>query len=339
MVEHDRGRGREAMTGAAGHPAGTPPERPDGAWHEAVAYTTPADLAARLAPRIAAAADAGDPVLAVLADDERGALHAVLGNTAGAVRFLEPSAVHARPAFTVASQWARTNRRITEPGGRALVVGQRLEALPGCGPEYWGRLDVALDVATAELPVTVLCPFPLEARLDLVRSTHPHVGTAAGVRAGAGYRPPREAVLDFPPPPPPELGRPAAHRPFDLQTLAELRGTVTTVAGAAGLAPEDVADLVLAVNELASNSIEHGPGAGVLRMWDASPDSGDVVAEVFDGGHMDVPFPGLTLPPPEGERGRGLWLAAELCDVLQVWSAEGAGTTIRVAMARNRAPS
>ena len=95
---------------------------------------------------------------------------------------------------------------------------------------------------------------------------------------------------------------------------------------------------MLAVNELASNSIEHGPGAGVLRMWDAGAGRDDVTAEVFDGGHMDVPFPGLTLPPPEGERGRGLWLAAELCDVLQVWSEPGHGTTIRVAMARDRSP-
>jgi len=31
-------------------------------------------------------------------------------------------AVHARPAFTVAAQWSRTHRWITEPGGRALVV-------------------------------------------------------------------------------------------------------------------------------------------------------------------------------------------------------------------------
>jgi anti-sigma regulatory factor (Ser/Thr protein kinase) len=325
------------MTGAAGDPAAMPPVRPDGAWHEAVAYSTPVDLAARLAPRIAAAADAGDPVLAVLAEDARGALHAVLGNTADAVRFLEPAAVHARPAFTVAMQWSRTHRWITEPGGRALVVGQRLEALPGCGPNYWGRLDVALDVATAELPVTVLCPFPADAAQDLVRATHPHVGA----HPGTGYRPPHEAVLDFPPPPPPDLGRPAAHRPFDLGTLAEVRGTVTAVATAAELDPEDAADLVLAVNELASNSIEHGPGAGVLRMWDGSADSAgsrEVVAEIFDGGHMDVPFPGLTLPPPEGERGRGLWLASELCDVLQVWSEPGEGTTIRVSMDRRPPP-
>jgi hypothetical protein len=47
------------------------------------------------------------------------------------------------------------------------------------------------------------------------------------------------------------------------------------------------------------------------------------------GGPLDVPFPGLTLPPPAGARGRGLWLASELSDVLQVWSDDGS-TVIRV---------
>jgi anti-sigma regulatory factor (Ser/Thr protein kinase) len=310
-----------------------PLARPAGAWHEAVAFSDPVDLAVRIAPRITAATALGDPVLAVLAREERGALRAVLGNAGDGVEFLEPAEVHTVPPFTVAAEWARTNRRITEPGGRALVVGQHLEHLPGCGPDYWARLDIALDVATTDLPVTVLCPFADNGPQTLVRATHPHVGTAEGVVGGEGYRPPREAVVDFPPPPPPDLGRPVAHRPFDLATLAEVRGTVTTAGAASGLDPEDVADLVLAVNELASNSIEHGPGAGILRIWDVD---GEVVAEVFDGGHMDVPFPGLTLPPPAGERGRGLWLASELCDVLQVWSAVGEGTTIRLTMRRER---
>lgn len=48
---------------------------------------------------------------------------------------------------------------------------------------------------------------------------------------------------------------------------------------------------------------------------------------------MDVPFPGLALPPVEGARGRGLWLVSELCDVLQVWSDDG-GTVIRARVGR-----
>jgi anti-sigma regulatory factor (Ser/Thr protein kinase) len=317
------------MTSAAGGSAVAPPDRPERGWHEAVAFSTPGDLAARIASRVVAATATGGPVLAVLADDTRQALETVLGAQAAEVEFHDPAEVYDVPAFTVATRWARTNRRIRTAGGRAMVVAEHLEELPGCGPDYWARLDIALDVATAELPVTVLCPFRRSPAL--IHATHPHVGTADGVGPGRGYRPPQLAVIDFPPPPPPDLGVPAGHRPFDLHTLAELRGTVDTIGAAGGLDLDQTADLVLAVNELASNSIEHGAGAGVLRMWD---DDAGVVAEVWDGGHMDMPFPGLTLPPPQGERGRGLWLASELCDVLQAWSDPAGGTTIRVRINR-----
>jgi anti-sigma regulatory factor (Ser/Thr protein kinase) len=101
------------------------------------------------------------------------------------------------------------------------------------------------------------------------------------------------------------------------------------VAERAGLDGARTADAVLAVNEIATNAAEHGPGTGRLRLWvDVEPGT-PFAAEVADDGRMDVPFPGMTAPPPSGARGRGLWLASELCDVLQVWS-DGGGTVVRL---------
>jgi anti-sigma regulatory factor (Ser/Thr protein kinase) len=310
-----------------GSPAGTGSlRRTDAGWHEAVPCSSPADLAAQLAPRVMAAVTARDPVVAVLADDARAELSAVLGGGADAVDFQDPREVHDVPGFTVAVRWARTSRRIVNPGGRALVIGQQLDELPGCGPEHWARLDIGLDVAIVGLPVTVLCPFPEDSpELGRVHATHPVLATADGYAPSPGYRPPLEAVVDHPPPPPPDLGPPAAELAFGADELMELRHLVAAVATRHGLGSERVADLVLAVNELASNSVEHGPGSGRLRIWTGN----GVVAEVADSGRMDVPFPGLALPPPEGVRGRGLWLASELCDVLQVWSTAD-GTVLRV---------
>ena len=85
---------------------------------------------------------------------------------------------------------------------------------------------------------------------------------------------------------------------------------------------------MLAVNEIGSNSIEHGAGQGRLRLWVTDE---AVTAEVADGGTADLPFPGMVAPPAVGVRGRGLWLASELCDVLQVWS-DGKGTVVRLRM-------
>src|SRR6266545_953184 len=52
-------------------------------------------------------------------------------------------------------------------------------------------------------------------------------------------------------------------------------------AGRAGLSRHRVADLQLAVNELASNAITHGGGTGRLRLW---PAGRQVICEVRDGG-------------------------------------------------------
>lgn len=290
------------------------------AQHEAVLHASPGDLAARLEPRITETVGNGGVVVAALDGEHADALRSVLGVAADDVEFVDPALAHGVPAFTVATRWARTVRR----GKPALVVGQFLPGLPGCGPAHWARLDIALNVVLAGLPVTVLCAWSTSSPdLARMRATHPCVDG----RASLGYRPPRDALVDHPPPPPPDLGAPAARVRFGADDLAGLRRRVAALAVTAGMDAERVPDVVLAVNEIASNSVEHGPGVGVLSVWD---DGTDLVAEVADtGGGMDMPFPGLVLPPSDGARGRGLWLASELSDVLEVWSDDD-GTVVRV---------
>lgn len=300
--------------------------------HAALPYAGPADLAAWLMPPLAGALAADAPAVAVLDTPERAALRAALGADADRVEFPDPAQVHGVPAFTVAVRWARLGRRISVPGARALVVSQFLGDLPSFGPSHWPRLDIALDVAIAGLPMTVLCPCRLDApALGRVRAAHPMEITATGPLRNPAYRPPLEAVLDHPLPPPQDLGAPVSDERFGPDGLVGLRHRVAGLA-ATVLGPERVADFVLAVSELASNTLEHGPGHGRLRLWAGEP-SGSVTAEVADTGRMDLPFAGIVAPPPGGARGRGLWLACELTDVLQVWSDDG-GTVIRVTTGR-----
>lgn len=298
-----------------------------GLLHEGVPFDSPSGLAALLAPRLRTAVTAGGPVVAVLDGNVRDALRAEL-DPGTDVEFLDPAEVYKLPAFTVAVRWARLSRQ-AGTGGRATVVGQQVEGLPDCGPGYWARLDSALNVALHGLPIAMLCPFPDTPEvLPLLRSTHRTLLAGGRSEPSETYRDPTDVVAEYPPPPPPDLGPPAAARPFLLDDLAALRREIAAVATGGGLAGERVADFVLAVNEIASNSVEHGPGEGTLRLW---CDDRQIVAEVTDDGRMTVPFPGLVAPPATGARGRGLWLASELADVLQVWSDVG-GTVIRVSM-------
>ena len=268
-----------------------------GALHEAVLYSTPDELAERLAPRLRSSLDEDAPVVAVLDGPTRAEVRRVLGRDADRVEFPDPAAVHRLPPFTVAMRWA--------------------------------RLDIGLNVAVIGLPISVLCAYRADDEvLARVQATHPRLTTVGGSISSGGYRPPVEALVEFPPPPPPDLGPAAAELAFGAPELGLLRHLVAEVAARGGTAPERVADLVLAVNEIGSNSVEHGPGHGRLRLWVTGE---GVVAEVGDSGNAGLTFPGMVAPPPSGARGRGLWLASELCDVMQVWS-DAHSTVIRLRM-------
>ena len=87
-------------------------------------------------------------------------------------------------------------------------------------------------------------------------------------------------------------------------------------------------ELVLAVNEVVTNCLIHGPGGGVLRAWTGA---GEVVCEVADGGAIDDPLVGRRLPPPDAEGRRGLWMVNQLCDLVELRSGAG-GTRVRLHM-------
>jgi anti-sigma regulatory factor (Ser/Thr protein kinase) len=90
---------------------------------------------------------------------------------------------------------------------------------------------------------------------------------------------------------------------------------VTRYGAVAGLGEARTADLVLAVDEVATNSLRHGGGRGTLRIW---REDGAVVCEVRDAGRIEDPMAGRERPAPDGDGGRGLWMVNQLCDLVQL---------------------
>jgi anti-sigma regulatory factor (Ser/Thr protein kinase) len=192
------------------------------------------------------------------------------------------------------------------------------------------RHEALANAAWGGLPVRGLCAY--DARvvdpvlLDDVARTHPLVA-----RDG---RPPEPSAdyregglpegLDAPLAPPPGDATRLRFGPRDLFTV---RSAVSLAATAAGLRRTRAADLVLAVNELATNSLLHaGSRGGTLRLWRTGP---GVTCEVADAGHIADPLTG-RLPPEAGHPGgRGLWLVHQLCDLVEVRTGED-GTIVRV---------
>lgn len=117
---------------------------------------------------------------------------------------------------------------------------------------------------------------------------------------------------------------------FDRTSLAEGRRRVFWFATHAGLGARRSGDLVLAVNELLTNSVRHGGGSGILRLW---LDDRSVCCEVRDRGRIADPRIVRSLPQPDQTGGRGLWIVHRLCDHVHIRSSDS-GTVVRVSMRR-----
>ena len=124
---------------------------------------------------------------------------------------------------------------------------------------------------------------------------------------------------------PEPCSRPAA-TVFQSLTVSAARAFVARRAQEAGMDPARTNDLVLAVNEIATNSVRHAEGWGTLRIWR----EGDrLVCEVADRGGIEGGLPVPSRPMGDRVSGYGLWLAERLCERVEVRSAQG-GTVIRL---------
>lgn len=112
--------------------------------------------------------------------------------------------------------------------------------------------------------------------------------------------------------------------------LPTLRETVHEAAVAAGLDPPRVTDFVLAVHELAANSVVHGGGRGTLRIW---VEAETLICEVADKGEFFEKAAGAARRGAQAEGGFGLWIVRQACDSVEIRQVRGHGTVVRVTIA------
>jgi anti-sigma regulatory factor (Ser/Thr protein kinase) len=116
---------------------------------------------------------------------------------------------------------------------------------------------------------------------------------------------------------------------FAVDDLPALRRLVDARALSAGLSDRRRGDVVLAVDEIASNAVRHGGGAGTLDLWFAH---GWLWFRIVDGGAGLPAGAGRALPEATQANGRGLWIARRVADQFNVDSGPG-GTTVTGAFA------
>ena len=112
--------------------------------------------------------------------------------------------------------------------------------------------------------------------------------------------------------------------------LSEVRALAETQARRAGLAEDRIVDFVIAVSEIAANTVRHAHTQGSMEIWS---DAGEIICEMRDGGVIADPASAGRQPPAaDASGGHGLWLARQICDTVELHS-DSDGTVIRLHMA------
>jgi anti-sigma regulatory factor (Ser/Thr protein kinase) len=300
--------------------------------HAAGYHRSDADLLAQLVALAVAGFERGEPVALALRPRTERALHTQLGGTAGLIQLSHPDGPDGTSGQTLATRRALELRELTSStGGPVTVLAEHTASLDGADGSFWTELDAALNVALADLPVRMTCFYPelplhLEI-LDGARHNHPLLLVDGRLVNNPQHRCPRDVLTMRPAPAPALLGPPDLRITFSAWQLHEVRTAVEEALRAAGYGRSRAEDLVLAVNEVATNAVEHGASEAELAIWTSS--GSGVVCEIHDRGVLADPLPGLQAPHPSDPRGRGVWIARQLCDTLHVW-ADRWGTHVRM---------
>jgi anti-sigma regulatory factor (Ser/Thr protein kinase) len=191
------------------------------------------------------------------------------------------------------------------------------------------RHEQLLNAAFGRERVRILCPYDatgLEREVlaqaagthpVLMRNGHVERSPAPSDRAGTVNA---AAPLPSPPADVPILtyrDDPGAARQFARQR-----------ARAAGLTEPRLTDLVIAVGELAANTLRHTRSDGTIAVW---ADAGEVICEVRDHGHIRDATAGRRTPPADAIGGHGLWVVHQVCDRVEMRTGSS-GTVFRLHM-------
>ncbi|HSE71338.1 MAG TPA: sensor histidine kinase [Nocardioidaceae bacterium] len=294
--------------------------------HEAALYSGLDGLVDTVVPFVRAGLAHGEPVLVALLPDRLKAVTEELGDDAERVETVNMAELGANPARII-PEWRRFVGHAADAGpfrgvGEPIWAGRRPVEIEECRL-HEALLNTAFDDGP---PWQLMCPYDEESLPDSVIEgairTHPVVSGDSD--AGIGYDGQHG---------PEQFTVPLTHLPEDTYDfefgpgdLSGLRGIVSRLGHEAGLDRDRTDDLVLAAHELATNSIIHGGGAGRLRAW-REPEA--FVVDIRDAGVIVDPLVGRELSLSMEENGRGVWMANQLCDLVQVRSNES-GTAVRL---------
>jgi anti-sigma regulatory factor (Ser/Thr protein kinase) len=297
--------------------------------HAGFFYRTEAEYADTVAGFLRGGLARDEPVFAAVPPGKVSLLKDALGADARHARFADMTEMGRNPAWIIPAVLAFTERHA---GRHVRYVGEPIWDTRGPAElREATRHEALINLAFAGADADILCPYDT-VRLDPAviadaGRTHPLLLPAGSPGIVPGYAAPFEI--------PSTCSSPLPAPPYDAMThtyrtdLSQVRALVLEHARKAGLTEARASDLVLAVSEVAANTLRHTQSHGTLSIWH---DAAEIVCEIHDTGTITDPLAGRRRPAPDALGGHGLWLVHQVCDLVELRS-DGDGTTIRMHMA------
>jgi anti-sigma regulatory factor (Ser/Thr protein kinase) len=305
--------------------------------HPAFFYESADEFVEVMAPFVLEGVAKGEPVVLAVGPSEVEALHDGLGSLPAGVQLADTREWHPHPASRLRAFYELVGDELSGGASRVRLVGEPV--WPEGPPEYaleWARYESVLNEILGRLPVTLVCTYDTS-RLDPAivsdaAHTHPIVRDGAE-KPSPDYEQPADLLtrwsseIDAPPA--------SAERIAAPTDLAAARNFVGAAAVRAGVHPRRAAELCVAASEILTNCVVHGGGAVGLSCW---TDDGRFLCQIEDRGRgISDPLAGYRPVDDAAETGRGLWLARQLVDLVQVAGGPH-GTTVRLHVALPAAP-
>ncbi|OBK88644.1 hypothetical protein A5649_15555 [Mycolicibacter heraklionensis] len=296
--------------------------------HIALFYRSPQEYLDYLVPYIADAVAAEFPILVAVPEPNLSLLrNALPAGAAKTASLSDMSQVGRNPTHILGGVLGAFAAR--HPSGPVRMVAEpvwsgrsKLE-YPACVQH-----EALVNEAFTGRDLTMLCPYDAT-HLDsdiLVDAeiTHPSLGHSGHPeQPSSGFAP--DAAWERYNEPLPGSATAANYTLHRLSDLAGARQFSAKYARWFGFAAAEVADLQLIVNELASNSLQHGRGPCTLLLW---AESDQLICQVRDSGLLTDRLAGRRPLISDYDHGCGLFVVNATADLVRIHTA-ASGTTVQ----------
>jgi anti-sigma regulatory factor (Ser/Thr protein kinase) len=293
--------------------------------HETLLYPNLSAYLAAVVPFIRDGLAAGEPVLVAVPTPKVRMIADALGDDADRVEFVDLAEQARNPGRLIPTVLrAFLDRYGTRP---TRIVSESLwpERQPDEIPVVV-RQEALVNRVFASYPTTILCPYDADGLptqlLSLANRTHPTVVEGRNQLPCGGYADPERVVEVFNERAPDDSPA-AVELAYDERTLPLVQALVGDYGARVGLPEQRIADLLAALGEVAGSALPE-KGEGTVRVTGR----GDrLVCEVRTPGRFDDLLAGLRRPAEDTPRGRGLFVANLLCDLVETHTHDDSSST------------